>query len=132
MIQGQSTADRYRQTQFVTADRGRILLLMFDGALKFLTLAEKGLREENIEQFVHNLSRAQAVIAELLHTLNHKAGGTIAGNLDRLYRFMLDHLVEANIEKSPRHVAAVRRILGIIASAYHEILDRGMPQLDAA
>jgi len=130
MVGRQSSLNQYQQAQFQTADRGTILLLMFDGALKFLTLAESALAEEKIATFGHNLGRAQAVIAELLHTLDHKAGGEIAANLERLYRFMLEHLVEANIQKSARHLADVRRILGIIASAYREILANGLPRLD--
>ncbi len=70
------------------------------------------------------------MIAELLHTLDHEAGGEIARNLERLYRFMLEHLVEANLAKSVRHVDDVRRILGIIASAYREILAKGLPKLE--
>jgi flagellar secretion chaperone FliS len=130
MLGRQSSLNQYQQTQFQTADRGTILLLMFDGALKFLTLAESSLAEENVARFGHNLGRAQAVIAELLHTLDHKAGGEIAVNLERLYRFMLEHLVEANIQKSAKHVVDVKRILGIIASAYREILANGLPRVD--
>jgi flagellar secretion chaperone FliS len=131
LVSQQSSAGHYQQAQFATADRGRILLLMFDGALRFLAQAEAGLKDDRIEEFVGQLGRAQAVIAELLHTLDHKAGGEIAQQLDRLYRFMLEHLVEANVRKSPQHVAQVRHVLGIIAESYREILAQGMPQIGA-
>jgi len=45
---------------------------------------------------------------------------------------MLEHLVAANLHKSVRHVEQVRRLLGIIAGAYREILERGMPTVNAA
>jgi flagellar secretion chaperone FliS len=131
----QNSASRYQQIQFDTADRGRILLMMFDGALRFLAQAEAGLREDKIEQFATSLARAQAVVAELLHTLDHKAGGEIATELERLYRFMLDHLVEANLRKSVVHVTQVRGVLSIISDAFHEIVASGpapMRALDAA
>jgi len=127
----QSSATHYQQAQFATADRGRILILMFDGALRFLNQAEAALRADRIEEFAGQLGRAQAVIAELLHTLDHKGGGAIASELERLYRFMLEHLVEANVKKSPMHVAQVRHLLAIIADSYREILANGMPQLGA-
>lgn len=132
MIATQSTAQRYQQTQLATADRGRLLLLMFEGGLKFLSLARTGLEGGDLGRFAHNLGRAQAVIAELLHTLDHKAGGAIAADLERLYQFMLDHLVEANLKKSAGHVERVARILGVISGAYHEILHQGVPAVDAA
>lgn len=132
MISAQSSAQQYQQAQFATVDRGQLLLMMFDGAQRFLSQAEQRLPADDIAGFLTALGRAQAVIAELLSTLDHQRGGEIASNLERLYRFMLDHLIEANIAKSVRHVGQVRRILGIIGDAYREVLRNGMPQLDVA
>lgn len=132
MISAQSSVRQYQQAQFGTVDRGQLLLMMFDGADRFLGQAEQRLPADDVAGFVNALGRAQAVIAELLSTLDHQRGGEIAGNLDRLYRFMLDHLIEANLAKSVRHVGQVRRILGIIGGAYREVLRHGMPQLDVA
>lgn len=135
MVSYQTSAGIYQQAQIATADRGRLLILMFDGALRFLAQAEAGLRSERIEEFAAPLARAQAVIAELLHTLDHQAGGEIASQLDRLYRFMLEHLVEANVQKSVRHVEQVRRVLSIIADAFREVVAQepvGIGARDAA
>jgi flagellar secretion chaperone FliS len=123
MIVAGSTALAYRRAEVGTADRRRLLMMMFDGALAFLGRAERDLADGALDGFAHHLGRAQAIIAELLHTLDHEAGGDIAGELARLYDFMLDHLVEANVRKSPSHVAAVRRVLGVIAGAFREIAD---------
>lgn len=131
MSVSQSPLNQYQQTQIATADRGQLLVLIFDGGLRFLAQAEKSLEAGDLPQFAHYLGRAQAIIAELLHTLDHKNGGEIAVNLERLYRFMLEHLVEANLQKSPKHVADVRRILGTIASAYREIVASGRHRGDA-
>jgi flagellar secretion chaperone FliS len=122
--------NQYQQVQITTADRGQLLVLIYDGGLKFLARAEKSLEEGDLGGFSHHLGRAQAIIAELLHTLDHKNGGEIATNLERLYRFMLEHLIEANLEKSPRHVADVRRILSIVAGAYREIVAQGRHRSD--
>jgi len=132
VISAQSSAQQYQQAQFATVDRGQLLLMMFDGAQRFLSQAEQRLPADDVTGFLTALGRAQAVIAELLSTLDHQRGGEIAVNLDRLYRFMLDHLIEANVAKSVRHVGQVRRILGIIGDAYREVLRNGMPQLDVA
>jgi flagellar protein FliS len=131
MVSYQTSAGVYQQAQVATADRGRLLILMFDGGLRFLAQAESGLKNERLDEFSSQLARAQAVIAELLHTLDHKAGGEIAAQLERLYRFMLDHLVEANLQKSVRHVEQVRRVLSIIADAYREVVAQGPAALGA-
>ena len=132
MISAQMSARQYQQAQVQTVDRGQLLLMMFDGGDRFLTQAEQRLAGGDVPGFAQALSRAQAIIAELLSTLDHKKGGEVARNLDRLYRFMLDHLMEANLARSGRHVLQVRRIFGIIGGAYREILRNGMPQLDVA
>jgi flagellar protein FliS len=130
MSAAQSTVNQYQQVQISTADRGQLLVLIYDGGLRFLARAEKSLEEGDLVGFGHHLGRAQAIIAELLHTLDHKLGGEVATNLERLYRFMLEHLVEANLQKSPRHVADVRRILGIVAGAYRDIVAQGRHRSD--
>jgi flagellar protein FliS len=130
-MNGYGAAGRYQQAQFATADRGQILLLMFDGGLRFLSQAEDALRANRMEEFVRQLGRAQAIIAELLHTLDHRAGGEVARQLDALYRFMLEHLVTANVQKSPRHVADVHRLLTTIADPFRQILADGLPSLPA-
>lgn len=132
MISAQSSARSYQQAQFQTVDRGQLLLMMFDGGDRFLAQAEQKLGGGDVPGFLQSLGRAQAVIAELLSTLDHQRGGEIAGNLDRLYRFMLDHLLDANLNRSSRQVGQVRRILGIIGGAYRDVLQNGMPQLDVA
>ena len=132
MTSTKSAIHHYQQTQFTTSDRGHILLLMFDGGLRFLGLARRGLEQGDLAQFGHNLGRAQAVIAELLHTLDHKAGGEIASNLERLYRFMLGRLTEANLTKNAQYIADVVRVLDTIAGAYREIIEQKVPQVDAA
>ncbi len=132
MISAETSARHYQQAQFQTVDRGRLLLMMFDGGDRFLTQAEQSLAGGDAAGFAQALSRAQAIIGELLSTLDHKRGGEVARNLDRLYRFMLDHLMEANLAKSGRHVLQVRRIFGIIGGAYREILRYGTPELDVA
>jgi len=132
MIGAQSTAARYQQTQVATADRGRLLLLMFAGGLKFLAQARASLVANDVGRFGYDLGRAQSIIAELLHTLDHAAGGQIAADLERLYHFMLEHLVEANRTKSVRHLDQVARLLDVVASGFREILRNGMPNVDAA
>lgn len=132
MSTAMATARHYQQAQVVTADRGRLLMLMYEGALRFLATAESALQGGELERFAIALGRAEAVIAELMHTLDFQNGGEIAKNLERLYRFMLDHLIDANLHKSSHHVAQVARILEIIAGAYRQVIEGNAQSVDAA
>jgi flagellar protein FliS len=128
-MDAQQYASRYAAADVTVADRGRLLLLVFEGGNKFLRLTRDALAAGDVARFAENLARSQAIISELLATLDHQAGGAIATNLARLYDFMLFHLTEANARKSVRHVEQVMAIFGTIAGAYREILQ---PRPEAA
>jgi flagellar protein FliS len=115
-------ATRYAEAQVTSVDPKRLLLLMFEGGTKFLRLCREALAAGNAEGFAHNLKRAEAIISELMNTLDHGAGGQIAADLARLYEFMLFHLTEANAKRSLRHVDEVISVFGTIADAYRHIL----------
>jgi flagellar protein FliS len=94
----------YRKTATTTASPGELVLMLFDGALRFMTAAEIGFQEENFarrnEQIHNNILRAQAIITELQATLNMEVGGEFSENLYRLYDFMQNQLSQANREKN--------------------------------
>jgi len=77
-------ARAYHAQSVLTASPGQLVLMMFDGALRFLALAKEGFNqpEENVRRFETinlNLQRAQNIIAELQGSLNYEAGGEIVG-----------------------------------------------------
>jgi flagellar secretion chaperone FliS len=115
---------RYAQAQVTSVDRHRLLLLVFDGGATFLARAREALAAGDTPRFAEQLSRAQAIISELLGTLDYNAGGAIAQDLARLYEFMLHHLIEANLHRSVQHLDDVIRVYGVVAGAFRDILDR--------
>ncbi len=112
----------YQSVQVTTADRGRLLLMMYDGAIKFLKQSKAGLEENNIAKFCRFLTKGQAIIAELMNTLDFEKGGEIAKDLDRLYDFMLFYLTEANLYRDAKRVSKVIDLLDTVYSAYREII----------
>lgn len=117
------SSKQYQHVQVSTVDRGRLLLMMYDGGLKFLKQAKDGLENKDISKFAKFLSKSQAIIAELMNTLDHEAGGKIAMDLERLYDFMLFYLTEANLEKSPEKIERVINLLTTVANAYRTVIE---------
>ena len=114
---------QYNSVHISTVDRGRLLLMLYDGCIKFLKHAKSGLETRDIPKFARFLSKAQAIISELMLTLDFEKGGEVAKDLDRLYDFMLFYLTEANLEKNPEKVGKVIDLLQIIAGAYREVIE---------
>ena len=120
---GKNAHSTYKSVQITTTDRGRLLLMMYEGAIKFLKQSNAGLEEKDIPKFCRFLSKAQAIIAELMNTLDYEKGGEIAVDLNRLYDFMLFYLTEANLHRDGERITKVIHLLDIIYGAYKEVIE---------
>jgi len=112
----------YQTVQATTADPGKLVLLLFDGAVRFLTRAKRCLAAGDVGQFAQAVARAQAIIAELRNSLDHEQGGEIAENLERLYEFMLLHLSQGMLTKSSKHIDQVLRPLQAVREGFEAIV----------
>ena len=120
---GKNAHSAYQSVQITTTDRGRLLLMMYEGAIKFLKQAKAGLETNDMAKFCRFLSKGQAIIAELMNTLDFEKGGNIARDLDRLYDFMLFYLTEANLYRDPKRITRVIGLIDTVYSAYKEIIE---------
>jgi len=120
---GKNAYQQYQNIQVTTVDKGRLLLMMYEGAIKFLKQSRAGLEADDIVKFCRFLSKSQAIIAELMNTLDFEKGGQIARDLERLYDFMLFYLTEANLERSADKVTKVIGLVETVYSAYKEIIE---------
>jgi flagellar secretion chaperone FliS len=116
----------YRTVSVDTASPGKLILMLYDGALRFLRAAEDGFSREcpraRGETVHNNLMRAQEIIAELQRCLNVRDGGDFAFNMFRLYDFMIAQLIEANTKKKPENVRVVIQLLGEVRDAWDQML----------
>jgi flagellar protein FliS len=99
--------DVYQRTGIGTQSKGRLIVMLYDGAIKFMKLAIKELEAGNYAAKGQYISRAQDIINELNAVLNMDAGGEIARNLRRLYLFMNRRLSEANTKRDPQMIRDV-------------------------
>lgn len=86
----------YQNNTVNTASPGELTLMLYNGCLKFMQLAKKGIEEKNIEQKNLNIQKAQNIVSELMVTLNMDV--EVSKNIMRLYEFIHRRLVEANIK----------------------------------
>jgi len=103
--------DTYQEVAVTTQSRGRLVVMLYDGAIKFLKLALKELDAGNMDAKGLYINKAMDIINELNTVLDMEAGGDIAINLRRLYIFMTSHLNAANIKKDPEKIDEVIKLL---------------------
>jgi len=103
--------EQYQNTAVTTQSKGRLIVMLYDGAIKFLKLAIEEIEKKNPEAKGKYIIKAKAIIHELNMVLDMEAGGEIAANLRRLYLFMNRHLSEANIKQDPQKIREVITLL---------------------
>ncbi|MEA2064022.1 MAG: flagellar export chaperone FliS [Gemmatimonadota bacterium] len=91
----------YQEMRVRSASPEQLILMLYDGALRFLRQAIKALEEKQLETAHNNLIRTQNILTELIASLDLEEGGKIASNLLRIYEFMHRTLVQANLKKEP-------------------------------
>ena len=101
----------YQDTAIGTQSRGRLIVMLYDGAIKFLKLAIQELQADNYAAKGQYINRAQDIISELNAVLDMEAGGEIAQNLCKLYGFMGRHLRQANADRDPQMIQEVIDLL---------------------
>jgi len=116
----------YKETQIKTANQIRLIVMLYDGAIRHLNLALDSFSEGHHRYDVINnhIIAAQDILSELTASLDFEKGGTLAKNLFSLYTFMNRQLMDANMKKDPSPIAAVKKHLGELREAWDEISTR--------
>jgi flagellar protein FliS len=111
----------YQQNAVLTAPPGRLVVMLYEGAGRFLRRASLAMQNGDVARTNTSLQRAEAIINELLVTLNHEKGGEIAASLRDLYLFCGRYLNEARLEKDTEKIDAVAGLLDELRDAFSQI-----------
>lgn len=101
----------YKDTTITTQSKGRLIVLLYEGAIKFMNQAIKELDAGNYSAKGHYINRAQDIINELNVVLDRNTGGEISENLSKLYCFMNTRLSQANVKRDPQMIREVISIM---------------------
>ncbi len=102
---------KYKATSVQSASREKLLLMMYEGAIRFVKQAITAIEQKQIADKGTNIGRAYDVIMELNNTLDHKVGGEISKNLEQLYMYMTEQLTKGNIDNNTENLKNVLKIL---------------------
>ena len=124
-------ASTYRAAAVNTATPGSLLLMLYDGAIKFMWIADKAFDEEDPlvhNQTIHNnLLKAQAIVRELRAALiagDDKDRVDLVNNLIALYDYFDRRLQEANIHKDRAIIEEILERISELRDAWNESLDQ--------
>lgn len=114
--------DTYQDVAITTQSRGRLVVMLYDGAIKFLKLAINELNTGKMDAKGLYINKASDIINELNTVLDMETGGEVAANLRKLYVFMIRQLHTANIKKDSQMIEEVIKLLEELNQGWKAII----------
>ena len=114
----------YRDSSVLTAPPERLVVMLYDGAHRFLFQAAHAMRSGDLSLMNNRMQRAEAILSELRGTLNHEQGGEIAGRLESIYDFCQRHLLEARLKRDAERIEQVMKLLAELRDAWEQVASR--------
>jgi flagellar secretion chaperone FliS len=114
-------AAKYRQTAVQCGTPLELVVALYDAAITNVVLAKEGLIRGDLIAKRDGVSRALAIVAELQSSLDMAKGGDISSSLDRLYAYISDRLIQANVKKDPAGLDEVHKLLLPLRDAWQQI-----------
>lgn len=111
----------YRRAQVSAARPTQLTVMLYDGAIRFLSLARERMLAGDLEGRHTFLLKGQNVVTGLLSSLDLERGGEVALNLQRLYLYMYELLVEANLLDKPGNIEQVVSMLSELRESWAEL-----------
>ncbi len=113
--------DQYRETEIRTASPEMLVVKMYEGAIRFARQAIEMNEAGRLVERGNALSRCMAIVAELRNSLDHEQGAEIATNLERLYNFVTERLLDANLQGRSESIEEAVRVLDVLLGGWAEI-----------
>ncbi|MGE7090232.1 flagellar export chaperone FliS [Lysinibacillus sp. NPDC048646] len=110
----------YKQNSVTTASPGDLTLMLYNGCLKFLHKAKQAILEKDVQEKNTNLLKAQAIISELMATLNMDI--EVSKNMFALYEYMNRRLIEANIQSDVTIIEEVEGLVTEFRDTWKEVI----------
>lgn len=112
---------QYQNSKILTASPAELTLMLYEGAIKFCNIAILAIEKNDIEKAHNNIMRAQRIIEEFRSTLDHKYA--VAEDFDRVYVYLLQRLLQANIKKDAEILEEVNTHLRSMRDTWKQVME---------
>ncbi|NVM21123.1 MAG: flagellar export chaperone FliS [Desulfobacterales bacterium] len=121
--------DAYNNSLAHTTDnKEKILLMLYDGAIKFVRFARMGIEKKSAKIRGENVSKAMAIIVELDCALDRRIENELVENLSDLYRHIMDRLTVANVNNDPGPLAEVEKLLVTLKEGFEGAVQKELAE----
>ncbi len=106
-----SYTNNYLANQVNTASPEQLMLMLYDGAVRFAAMAIKAIEDNTQDKRSYYINKTYAILSEFAATLDHNQDADLADNLDALYNYMQQRLMDANLHNDPAPIIEVKNLL---------------------
>ncbi|MCK6572156.1 flagellar export chaperone FliS [Myxococcota bacterium] len=118
----QSSLQRYRAVKIQTASPAQIMLMLYDGAIRFTQIAKMKIEERDLAGKGTYIGKVQAIISELMSSLDFSIAPELCTQLQQLYMYMMEQLTEANIRLKTEPLDVVVSLLTTLREGWGQAL----------
>jgi len=122
----------YQKVQVMTSGGVRLVVMLYEGVIKFNRLAVMAVRENNIKKRTDYINRSVAIISELYNALDMERGGEVARNLHDMYVYCLGRLSEANKRNSAEIIEEVTGLFAEVKGGWEALTSSKPPASNTA
>jgi len=120
---------QYKKQEIQTASPRKLIVMLYDGAIRQLDIAEDAQKKQNYQTMVTAISKCRNIILELIGALDFNKGGDIASNLRSLYVYIIQRINTYNNKQDLSGLIEAREILVDLRGAWEEICKIKEPSL---
>ncbi len=120
MTYNSKVVNHYNNLNLNINDPYKLILILYEGALRFANFAKKAIKENDIEKKAKYINKTIAIFEELINSLDFEKGGQIAYYLNGLYAYQMELLTKANAENNAEYIDQVIHVIKELIEAWRE------------
>jgi flagellar protein FliS len=122
-VSGTDPVQAYKEIQIKTANQIKLIVMLYDGAIRHINLALECFAEKyrKFDRVNTHVVAAQQIVSELMASLDFDKGGPLAKNLFSIYTYMHRRLLDGNLQKDEKPILEVKKLLSDLREAWDEI-----------
>ena len=119
---GSNNLQRYKAVKIQTASPAQIMIMLYDGAIRFSLIAKKKIEEKDYAAKGTYIGKVQAIVSELMSSLDFSIAPELCSRLEQLYIYMIEQLTVANLELTTEPIDVVVDLLKTLRDGWHDAL----------
>ncbi|MCL2457573.1 MAG: flagellar export chaperone FliS [Desulfobulbus sp.] len=124
--------NQYLATTVNSASPEQLMLMLYDGAIRFISLGVQAIENRVIDKRAYYINKASAIVAEFAATLDHNQNAQLAEDLDALYSYMLRRMLQANLKNDVAPLLEVKHLLSDLRATWAQAIELNKQEMREA